>query len=95
MDITTIVEAVIALAMAVITGVLIPYIKSKTTKAQREELREWARIAVQAAEQIYEGDGRGAEKKAYVINWLKERGVTLDADKLDALVESTVYEMFW
>ena len=62
MDITPIVNAVIALAAAVVTAVLIPWIKSKTTAAQREEINAWVRIAVTAAEQIYTGTGKGKEK---------------------------------
>ena len=46
-----------------------------------------------AAEQIYTGSGRGAEKKEYVLNWLHEHGVTVDESKLDAMIESAVYEL--
>lgn len=51
------------------------------------------KIAVSAAEQIYKGSGRGEEKKAYVIQWLREHGITVDEAKLDALIESAVYEL--
>lgn len=84
MDITTIIEAAAALVAAVITAVVIPYIKSRTTAQQ---------IAVTAAEQIYRGSGRGEEKKAYVLNWLAEHGITLDEDRIDALIEAAVYEL--
>lgn len=92
-DITTIIEAVFALAAAVITAIIIPYIKSKTTANQQEQISTWVKIAVTAAEQIYAGSGRGEEKKAYVINWLKNHSITLDESKLDALIESAVYEL--
>lgn len=46
-----------------------------------------------AAEQIYTGSGRGEEKKEYVINWLREHGITVDEAKLDALIEAAVYEL--
>lgn len=93
MDITTIIETVAALIAATITAVVIPYIKSRTTAQQQAEINAWVRIAVAAAEQIYRGSGRGEEKKAYVLNWLAERGVTLDEDRLDALIEAAVYEL--
>lgn len=92
-DITPIIEAVIALAGVVVSCVLIPYIKSKTTTEQQKEINAWVKIAVAAAEQIYVGSGRGEEKKAYVINWLREHGVTVDEAKLDALIEAAVYEL--
>lgn len=92
-DITPIIEAVIALAGVVVSCVLIPYIKSKTTAEQQKEINAWVKIAVSAAEQIYVGSGRGEEKKAYVIKWLRDRGITVDEAKLDALIEAAVYEL--
>ena len=50
-------------------------------------------IAVSAAEQIYTGSGRGEEKKAYVLEWLRSHGVTVDDEKLDAMIEAAVYEL--
>lgn len=93
MDITIIIEAVFALVAAVITAIVIPYIKSRTTAQQQAEINAWVRIAVSAAEQIYTGSGRGEEKKAYVINWLRQHGVTVDESKLDAMIEAAVYDL--
>lgn len=92
-DITVIIEAVFALLAAIITAIVIPYIKSKTTASQQAEINAWVKIAVTAAEQIYTSSGRGEEKKAYVLNWLQEHGITVDAEKLDALIEAAVYDL--
>lgn len=92
-DVTYIIEAVFALIAIVITAIVIPYIKRKTTAQQQEEINAWVKIAVTAAEQIYNGSGRGAEKKEYVLNWLHKHGITVDASKLDAMIESAVYEL--
>lgn len=92
-DITPIIEAVAALIAALITAFVISYIRSKTTAQQQAEINTWVKIAVSAAEQIYKGSGRGEEKKAYVIQWLREHGITVDEAKLDALIESAVYEL--
>lgn len=92
-DITTIVEAVAALIAAIITVFVVPYIKSRTTTNQQQQINAWVRIAVTAAEQIYAGSGRGEEKKAYVIDWLRKHGVTVDESKLDALIEAAVFEL--
>ena len=70
-DITPIINAVIALLAAGVSVFLIPWIKSKTTDAQRKELLEWVKIGVAAAEQLYEGQGRGEEKKQYVLDFLQ------------------------
>ena len=91
MNITPIIEAAFALIAAIITAVVVPYIRSKTTDTQQAEPRAPVRIAVTAAEQLYIGTGKGAEKKAYVLAWLAERGITVDAEKLDAMIESAVY----
>ena len=92
-DITPIVEAVAAVLCAVVTCVLVPYIKSKTTTEQQKEINAWVKIAVAAAEQIYTGSGRGEEKKAYVLEWLRAHGDTVDDEKLDAMIEAAVYEL--
>ena len=93
MDITPIIEAAFMLIAAVITAVIVPYIRSKTTDTQRAELQALVRIAVTAAEQLYVGTGKGKEKKAYVFEWLNERGITVDSEKLDAMIESAVYSL--
>ena len=92
-DITPIIEAVFALLAAIITAVVIPYIKNRTTAQQQAEINAWVRIAITAAEQVYKGTGRGEEKKAFVLEWLKSHGVTVDMEKLDALIESAVYDI--
>ena len=92
-DITTIVEAVFALIAVVITAIVIPYIKSRTTVAQQQQINAWVRIAVVAAEQLYIGTGLGADKKAYVVNFLKSKGITLDTESIDAMIEAAVYEL--
>lgn len=92
-NITPIIEAALLLLAAIFTTVVIPYIKSKTTAQQQTEINAWVRIAVSAAEQIFNGSGRGPEKKAYVLEWLRQRGITVDEAKLDAMIESAVYEL--
>ena len=92
-DITPVMEAVAALLAAVIRAVVIPYIKTKTTTDQQRQINTWVQIAVSAAEQIYNGPGRGEDKKKYVVEWLRQHGVTVDADKLDAMIEAAVYDL--
>ena len=92
-DIPPVMEAVAALLAAVITAVVIPYIKTKTTTDQQRQINTWVQIAVSAAEQIYNGPGRGEDKKKYVVEWLRQHGVTVDADKLDAMIEAAVYDL--
>ena len=93
MDITPIVEAIIALIGTVITVILIPYIKSKTNVEQQKEIYAWVQIAVAAAEQIYKGIGRGEEKKQYVLDWLNQQGIKVNSDEIDAMIESAVHQL--
>ena len=92
-DATTIMEAVFALIAVVITAVVIPYIRSKTTAQQQDTINFLVATAVSAAEQIFNGSGRGEEKKEYVIKWLLTHGVTIDESKLDALIEAAVHDL--
>ena len=92
-DITPILEAVATLAVALITTFVVPYIKSKTTLEQQTQINAWVRIAVTAAEQVYEGPGQGDKKKVYVLSWLKSHGIVVDEDKVDAMIEAAVYEL--
>ena len=92
-DITIIIEAVFALIGVIITAIVIPFIKSKTTVAQQQQINAWVKIAVAAAEQIYTGSDRGVEKKAHVISFLKSKGITYDAESVDLMIESAVYEL--
>ena len=85
--------AVATLAVALITTFVVPYIKSKTTLEQQTQINAWVRIAVAAAEQVYEGPGKGDQKKAYVLTWLAGHGIAIDEDKLDAMIEAAVYEL--
>lgn len=92
-DVTAIVQALILLLCAVITYVLVPFIRSKTTISQQQEISDYVQIAVQAAEQIFRESGKGKDKKAYVLEWLKERNITVDDSKIDAMIESAVHEL--
>ena len=92
-DITFLIEAIATLIGVCITTFLIPYLKSKTSKENQEEINSWVKIAVSAAEQIYTGSGRGEEKKAYVVKWLADHGVKYDESKVDAMIEAAVYDL--
>lgn len=89
-DITPILNAAIALIGAVVTAFLIPWIKSKTSAAQREDLMGWAKIGVAAAEQLFVGQGRGKEKKAAVLEFLKDKGFTVNMDSVNNAIEAAV-----
>lgn len=92
-DITPIANAVIALIAAIVSAYLIPWIKSKTTNEQREQFVAWVEIAVSAAEQVYNGPGRGEEKKKYVLDFLRSRGITIDEESVSNAIEAAVNQL--
>lgn len=89
-DLTPIVNAVIALIAAIITTFLIPWIKGKIDAAKLAQIVEWVGIAVRAAEQIYNESGMGEKKKQYVLDFLADKGFTLDPNSINAMIEAAV-----
>lgn len=92
-DITEIVELVLKLAIVCVTLFLVPYVRSKTTEGERQKIKLYVRMAVQAAEMLFTESGAGQKKKEYVIQYLAEKGLKLDGDELDVYIESAVLEL--
>ena len=93
MNIDIIVKVVIPILGAIITYILVPFFKSKTTKQQRENIYFWVRVAVQAAEMIYREKGQGMLKKEYVVKFLTSKGIGITTEELDVLIEAAVKEL--
>ena len=92
-NITPVLQAVLVLLFSIVTVFLIPWLKSNLDNNKLDKLLTIVKAAVEAAEQIYRETGMGAQKKAYVINYLAEHGYKLDASQLDVMIESAVKEM--
>lgn len=106
MDITPILELVIKLIVAIVTIYLIPKIKklipkikeliaTKVSEADQKKIIRWAEIATQAAEEAARSGL--IDKKAkyqYAKTFLEARGVTFDADTMQALINSAVWDLF-
>ena len=91
-DLTDIIQAVIALIVALITYKVIPWIKAKTTESQQAVLMATVRTLVYAAEQLY-GAGKGKEKFTYVRQKLQEKGFDVDVDAIEAAVKEITIEI--
>lgn len=92
-NLTPIIEAVITVIFLIITGFVIPWLKEKIAVEKLEKAKKWAKIAVEAAEQIYNESGKGEQKKEYVYNFLTAKGVVIDFDEVEALIESEVHKL--
>lgn len=91
-NITPVIQAVIALCAALVTAVVIPWIRQKIGAQDTEDLIAWVRIAVAAAEQLYTS-AQGAEKKQYVLEFLRDKGMVVDETEVNSTVEAAVLEL--
>ena len=91
-DMTEIVKMLIGLVCLSISAVLFPYLKQRYGSDKVTEALKWVKIAVAAAEQIYTA-ADGDKKKRWVLDYLKQRGIVLDEDELDAATEAAVLEL--
>ena len=98
MNITPILELAVKLIFTLITIFLVPKLKelisTKVAESDQKKLLRWVELAVQAAE---EAEHSGLiDKKAkyqYAKNFLEARGVTFDADTMQALIDSAVWDL--
>lgn len=94
-----ILELIIKLIFAVITIFLLPKLKAliseKVAESDQRKIIRWVELAVQAAE---EAERAGLiDKKAkytYALDFLEKRGVTFDPDTMQALIDSSCWELF-
>lgn len=92
MNITSILEAVIALATALLTVFVIPWISSKTTAQEREDLLGWVDVAVAAAQQLYY-QCSGQQRLDYALSLLAEKGYNIEDGAVVDAVEAAVLKL--
>ena len=91
-DITPIIQAVITLAVALITAFAVPWLKKKIGAENMDEFLKWVEIAVAAAEHLYDSLD-GDAKKAYVVQFLTSKGFKVDTEALDNAIEAAVLKL--
>lgn len=91
-DITQIVVALIGLMGVVITTVAVPLIRSKVTNEQWETIKNYALAGVQAAEIMFNAQGKGEEKLEWVSEYIeaqcKAHGIKIDMDTVRIAIEN-------
>ena len=99
MDITPILELAVKLIFTAVTIVLIPKIKkllaAKVAESNQKKIIRWVELAVQAAEEAERAvliDKRA--KYTCALNFLEKRGGTFDPDTMQALIDSSCWELF-
>ena len=92
MDLTQIMVILMTLVSAVMTGILFPLIRSKVSAAQWELIKEFAVAGVQAAEIIFNAQGKGEEKLEWVTEYIekqcKAHGIEIDMDTVRVAIEN-------
>ena len=91
-DITQIVVALIGLMGVVITTVAVPLIRSKVTNEQWETIKNYALAGVQAAEIMFNAQGKGEDKLEWVSEYIeaqcKAHGIKIDMDTVRIAIEN-------
>lgn len=91
-DLTPLFQAIIGITSVLITGFLVPWLKTKFSSEQLAKAQNWVQIGVYAAEKLY-GAGNGDTKLAYVEALLAQHRIRLDTQTLKALVDSEIKRM--
>lgn len=91
-DYTEILSALVGLCCALITGFLVPWLKSKIDAEKLEKARRYVDVGVGAAEQLF-GAKTGEQKKQFVLDLLAQLGVGASLP-LEAFIESAVNALF-
>lgn len=77
---------------AVITGIFIPYVKTKISATQLDEAGKWITKAVQAAEVLFDAPKSGEAKREYVIQFMdrmfNSKREVISRDQIRILLEA-------
>lgn len=92
-----IISLVVPVIGAVITGILIPYMKTKLSSARMDEISKWTAKAVQAAEVLFDAPESGEEKRDYVVNFIDKmfnaKKEIITKDQIRILLEAAWRQM--
>lgn len=90
---TKLIEAILTVIAILITGYLIPWLKTKIGADKYAQLEQFTEACVRAAEQLYTPE-EWKLKKAYVVSLISEKadslGIGLNEAEIDALIEGVV-----
>lgn len=88
-----IIKGAVLIIVAVVTGVIVPYLKNIMGENKFNELKAWAEVFVRCAEQVFTAE-EYKSKKRYVMECLSlkvsELGLKMEVKDIEHIVESTV-----
>lgn len=96
-DLFSLILSVIPVLGAILTLYIIPLLKEKIGNEKLEKCKEWTMMAVKAAEMLWTETGMGADKKAYVVEFLTDmcnkHSLTITEQQMDVLIEACVKQL--
>jgi hypothetical protein len=84
-DLTPLMQAVVSLAVLLITAFLIPWIRARYSFEQRQRIAAVYQTVVYAAEQMF-GAGVGERKLQWAVEQLEAKGFSVDYTAIEAEV---------
>jgi len=93
MNIEMITKVIIPILGSILIYIIVPFIKARTTREQRENVFNLVRIAVSAAEQMHDAGLINIPKKEYVLNFLLDKDIDISLEELDVMIEAAVKEL--
>jgi hypothetical protein len=84
-DLTPLLQAVVSLAVSLITALLIPWLRARYSSEQLRRVQAVYQTCVYAAEQLF-GAGAGERKLQWVQDQLSAKGFTFDRAAVEAEV---------
>jgi hypothetical protein len=81
-------DAILVVLGIVFTRYLLPWAKAKMGEAKFNEIYNKVETAVTAAEKVYEASGMGPEKRKYVLEYLRKKGVDVTDADIDIMIEA-------
>ncbi len=92
-----IILTLIPLIGAIITGYIIPYIKTKISSAKLDEASKWITKAAEAAEMLFNAPKSGEEKREYVIAFIDKmfnsKKEFITEEQIRVLLEAALKQM--
>ena len=94
LDYTAVILAIISVIGAILTKVLVPYLKTKIDEQKLSEIKFWVDIAVIAVEKAFEEEpGRGEIKKYQVMEFIQRMNFPITEEQLELLIDAVVEEL--
>jgi hypothetical protein len=84
---------VLTLVAVLVTYYVVPWLRGRIGAQNMNTAMILVKAGVAAAEQIFSKPEQGELKYKYVVEFLKDKGITITEQELKALIEAAVYEL--